>query len=106
VTTSWPRKELIPVSDQLGSEILQLEPCGQAHRAAVERRFKALESILYAGDWLIANCGYVVNPEGRDKNIRILQALADTENSCAAEAALDELEEEIDGALKELEELQ
>lgn len=97
------REALIPISDQLGRELPQLEPCSPAHRAAVEKRFKVLDNFIFAGDWLVANCGYVVEPEGRDRNIRTLQALADMENSCAAEEALDELEEEIDGALEELE---
>jgi hypothetical protein len=85
------RATLFQISDDLGKEIGQTEPCSAAQLDQVRRRHIALDAIIKAGDLLVEECGYEIKPEGRKKNVVLLAKLADFKKTCAVTDAIEEM---------------
>ncbi len=78
------RQTLVKVSDQLGRKIAKEKPCSQAQIAIAQKRYNTLDNVIKAGDWIVKNCpGYEMNKAGRDKNISILNSLANFKSVCS-----------------------
>lgn len=85
------RQALKKDSDQLGRKIAKMKTCSQAQIATAQKRHKAMDAIIKAGDWIVQNCpGWEVDKAGRSKNVSTLKHLANFKNTCAA---IDDLEE-------------
>jgi hypothetical protein len=85
------RETLFQISDGLGKEIGQTEPCSPAQLDQVRRRHIALDAMIKAGDLLVEQCGYEIKPEGRKKNVVLLAKLADFKKTCAVTDAIEEM---------------
>ncbi|MEQ1523351.1 MAG: hypothetical protein ABL936_18955 [Aestuariivirga sp.] len=85
------RETLFQISDELGKEIGQTEPCSAAQLDQVRRRHIALDAMIKAGDLLVEKCGYEITPEGRKKNVVLLAKLADFKKTCAVTDAIEEM---------------
>jgi hypothetical protein len=85
------RATLFQISDELGKEIGQTEPCSAAQLDQVRRRHIALDAMIKAGDELVKHCGYEMKPEGRQKNVVLLAKLADFKKTCAITDAIEEM---------------